>query len=245
TLDYKESLALCELAQQQQRQLVVDHTYLFHPAVQMGQHLLHTGAIGSLRYGYATRTHLTPVRYDVDALWDLAIHDIAIFNYWLQETPCQVRAQGTVWLQTRSQAPHFSQGLSDLVWVTLIYPSGVEAVIHLCWANPDKQRRLSLVGSEGALIFDELSSTPLTIQQGRLEQESYGYVPANLAHHSIVLDPIEPLQQVCNHFLFHAQHNSPSPISSGWVGAELVKVLAALSRSINLGGQIVPLKEEH
>jgi predicted dehydrogenase len=241
TLDWQSSLALCELAERQQRQLVVDHTYLFHPAVQRGGQLLRQRAIGSLRYGYATRTHLAPVRHDVDALWDLAIHDIAMFNQWLQETPCQVQAQGTTWLQTRSRHPNFPQGLADLVWVRLIYPSGFEAMIHLCWANPDKQRRLCVTGSQGTLIFDELSSTPLTLQQGRLEQTDRGYIPDNLARQAIAFDASEPLQQVCNHFLFHAQRNTPSPISSGWVGAELVKILVALSQSLTMSGQMMPV----
>lgn len=80
TLDPTECHKLCQLAQKQQRQLMVDHTYLFHPAVERGQTFVQAGELGDLRYGYACRTHLGPVRQDVDALWDLAIHDIAIFN---------------------------------------------------------------------------------------------------------------------------------------------------------------------
>ena len=83
TLEVAESEALCKLAAKQQRQLVTDHTYLFHPVVQKGQAVLLEQPLGTLRYGYATRTNLGPVRPDVDALWDLAIHDIAIFNHWL------------------------------------------------------------------------------------------------------------------------------------------------------------------
>lgn len=243
TLHWQDSLALCQLAAQQQRQLIVDHTYLFHPAVQAGQQILHQQTIGQLRYGYATRTHLGPVRQDVDALWDLAVHDIAIFNHWLNEIPCQVQAQGTAWLQPRSQESQFPQGLSDFVWLKLTYPSGFQALIHLCWSNPDKQRRLCVVGSEGTLIFDELNPVPLMIQQGRLDQQANGFVPANLSSQPIAIDRAEPLRQVCDHFLFHAQHNSPSPISSGWVGAELVRILCALSESIHRGGEVVALAE--
>jgi predicted dehydrogenase len=92
TLDPTECYKLCQLAQKQQRQLMVDHTYLFHPAVERGQNVVHTGELGDLRYGYAYRTHLGPVRQDVDALWDLAIHDIAIFNAWLGQQPVSVQA---------------------------------------------------------------------------------------------------------------------------------------------------------
>jgi len=99
TLDPVECRELCELAEKQHLILMVDHTYLFHPAVEQGQAVIQAGKLGNLRYGYATRTHLGPVRQDVDALWDLAVHDIAIFNSWLGQVPMKVQATGTVWLQ--------------------------------------------------------------------------------------------------------------------------------------------------
>ncbi|MBW4658413.1 MAG: Gfo/Idh/MocA family oxidoreductase [Drouetiella hepatica Uher 2000/2452] len=238
TLEVVEALELCHLAAQQQRQLVVDHTYLFHPAVQQGKAVL--PRLGSPRYGYATRTHLGPVRSDVDALWDLAIHDIAIFNYWLDEVPIQVQAQGKTWLQTVSNNSRFPNGLSDLVWVKLLYPSGFQASIHLCWSNPDKQRRLCLAGSHGTLVFDELApDTPLTLLEGGLSQ---GHQAIDQHRHVFSLEDTEPLHQVCDHFLTCVRENQPSDISSGWLGAELVQILSALSQSLNQDGQPVSLK---
>ena len=254
TLVLSESQELCRLAEAQQRQLVVDHTYLFHPAVQRGQAVVQAGQLGELRYGYAARTHLGPVRPDVDALWDLAIHDIAIFNHWLGENPTQVQAQGKIWLQTRSPNPaYFPEGLADLVWVTLVYPSGFQAAVHLCWLNPDKQRRLGVVGSRGTLVFDELSpEATLTIQHGQLqptagkplsevEPAPTYYTPVEQRHEILSLEPGEPLQQVCTHFLDCVRDNSPSPISSGQVGTELVQVLNALTESLNQAGQPIHL----
>ena len=139
TLDVSSSQSLCDLAKQKNKQLVIDHTYLFHSAVTTAKASLST--IGTPRYGYATRTHLGPVRRDVDALWDLAIHDISIFNYWLGESPVRVKAHGSSWLQTEIQTPLSPNGLADVVWCQLQYASGFQATIHLCWANPDKQRR--------------------------------------------------------------------------------------------------------
>jgi predicted dehydrogenase len=243
TLDPAESLELCQLAAEQNCQLVIDHTYLFHPAVQQGRELVKKQRLGGLRYGYADRTHLGPVRQDVDALWDLAIHDIAIFNCWLNETPIQVQAQGTVWLQPKGDPQHFAKGLSDLVWVRLTYPSGFQAFIHLCWSNPDKQRRLCMVGDRGTLIFDELQpQAPLTLQQGRLEQVDQQFFPVDQQQQVIDLAPAEPLQEVCRHFLHCVQHNQPSDISSGWLGASLVAVLTALTRSLNQNGQVVDVQ---
>ncbi|MBD1944115.1 Gfo/Idh/MocA family oxidoreductase [Coleofasciculus sp. FACHB-712] len=252
TLDPSESIELCRLAEQQHRQLFVDHTYLFHPAVERGKTAIQSGILGDLRYGYATRTHLGPVRQDVDALWDLAIHDINIFNNWLQATPTQVQANGTVFLHQEAgmkdgvnsdtpPSPQILHPLRDLVWATLTYPSGFQAFIHLCWLNPDKQRRLCVVGSEGTLIFDELQAeAPLSIQHGRFENTSAGpYTPANQSREVLSIEPGEPLGRVCDRFLSCIHQNQSSEISSGWVGAQLVQILRCLSESLQQGGLTV------
>ncbi|WP_088894145.1 Gfo/Idh/MocA family protein [Leptolyngbya ohadii] len=239
TIDPAEARQLCQLAVRQQRQLVVDHTYLFHPAVQQGRQMIRAGELGELRYGYASRTHLGPVRQDVDALWDLAVHDIAIFNSWTGETPIAVQAQGMNWLQS---------GIADLVWVKLTYPNGFEAIIHLCWSNPDKQRRLCMVGDRGTLVFDELTpNSPLTFLPGNFENNCEKNAPFNpivLSPQVIAIEPVEPLQQVCHHFLDCVESNQPSDISSGELGADLVEILAALTQSINQKGQLVSLRSD-
>jgi predicted dehydrogenase len=240
TLDPAESLELCQLAAEQGLHLVIDHTYLFHPAVQLGKQAMKQ--VGDRRYGYASRTHLGPVRQDVDALWDLAIHDIAIFNYWLDETPCQVQAQGTVWLQPQADPTQFLPGLSDLVWVRLTYPSGFQAFIHLCWSNPDKQRRLCVVGDRATLVFDELMlNAPLMLYQGKLQPQGQQFLPIDQQQEILDLPTAEPLRSVCQHFLDCVQTNQPSEISSGWLGAALVEVLAGLTRSMQQGGRAVDL----
>ncbi|WP_026734789.1 Gfo/Idh/MocA family protein [Fischerella sp. PCC 9605] len=263
TLDPRECWELCQLAEKQQRQLMVDHTYLFHPAVERGHAVVEGGDLGNLRYGYACRTHLGPVRQDVDALWDLAIHDIAIFNTWLSQKPVSVQAMGRVWLQsgvgrnveTRHGASgrgtdveeispplplSLSPSLSDLVWVTLTYPNGFQAYIHLCWLNPDKQRRLAVVGSCGCLIFDEMSATsPLTVMHGEFEVQGNKFMPVNQRQQVLQIETSEPLKRVCDRFLRCVHSNTPCMVSSGWVGTELVEILTALTESLNQGGKLV------
>ncbi|BAU11670.1 oxidoreductase domain protein [Leptolyngbya sp. NIES-3755] len=224
TLSVPESLQLCQLAEQQQRQLMVDHTYLFHPAVIRGREVMQK--LGKLRYGYSTRSHLSPVRSDVDALWDLAIHDIAILNFWLGESPFLVEAKGAVWLQ---------EGLADTVWATLTYPSGFRATLHLSWLNPDKQRRSCIVGENGTLIFDELTQDQLTVQWGKFDEQ---FKPIEQSREILELPNQEPLQQICDHFLDCIQNDRASEISSGWLGAELVQILEALSESMRQGKAI-------
>ncbi|MDB9304893.1 MULTISPECIES: Gfo/Idh/MocA family protein [Cyanophyceae] len=245
TLDPGECLELCQLAEQQHLILMVDHTYLFHPAVEQGQTVVKAGKLGNLRYGYATRTHLGPVRQDVDALWDLAIHDIAIFNNWLGQIPVKVQATGTVWLQgvENRELTHSPSGLADLVWVTLTYPDGFQVYIHLCWGNPDKQRRLAVVGSRGCLIFDEMSTTsPLTLLHGEFERQGNQFLPVNQKPEMLELKTGEPLQRVCDRFILSIIQNTTPNISSGWVGTELVQILSGLTASLNQNGQPVVLK---
>ncbi|GAB4463405.1 MAG: hypothetical protein OHK0037_15930 [Elainellaceae cyanobacterium] len=254
TLCAAEGRELCQLAAARGRRLVVDHTYLFHPAVQAGRSQVQQGQLGQLRYGTSSRTHLGPVRSDVDALWDLAIHDIAIFNHWLGEQPAQVQAWGTVWLQSAptlrlaatDQNPNqekaaMQAGLSDLVWARLFYPSGFQAMLQVCWLNPDRQRRLSAVGDRAALIFDEMATNPLILQQGWVAQQDGNFFPTAQEQWAIALSPEEPLRRACEHFVDCVQGDRPSSLSSGEVGVALVTVLEALSQSMNQQGAIVPV----
>ncbi len=254
TLDPSECLELTRLAQQQQRQLLIDHTYLFHSAVERGQKTIQSGQLGELRYGYASRTHLGPVRQDVDALWDLAIHDIAIFNYWLGQTPIQVQAQGTVWLQQDREmgsvgsmerlGHQHRQGLADLVWVTLIYADGFRAYIHLCWLNTDKQRRLTVVGTQGSLIFNEMSlDAPLTLEKGYLQPQGEEFIAAGQSREIIEVGKAEPLKEVCDRFLESIATSSPCSLSSGWVATQLVQILSCLSLSLERQGKIIEVPQ--
>ncbi|NJL09878.1 MAG: Gfo/Idh/MocA family oxidoreductase [Calothrix sp. SM1_7_51] len=253
TLDPKECQELCQLAEYQNKQLMVDHTYLFHPAVETGRSVIRADKLGDLRYGYATRTHLGPVRQDVDALWDLAIHDIAIFNTWLGLTPVKVQAKGTVWLQQGSgseikqylSSSSYSSSLWDLVWATLEYPNGFQAYIHLCWLNPDKQRRLGVVGSRGSLIFDEMNlSAPLMLLHGEFDLIENLFIPINQKQEILELQTAEPLQQVCDSFVKSIINNTANSVSSGWVGADLVKILTGLTESLKQDGKPVCLETQ-
>jgi predicted dehydrogenase len=231
TLNTDECQKLTLLAQQKNCLLLVDHTYLFNPLVTKGQEVIKSKILGDLRYGYATRTNLGPIRQDVDCLWDLAIHDLAIFNYWLGESPCQVQAQGQTWLQPN---------LADLVFVNLTYPNGFSAYLHFCWSNPDKQRRIGVVGSQGTLIFDELSVTsPLIIYQGNFELQNNNYIPTNLDSLIIEVEKAEPLKLVCDKFIEHIVTQNYLTFSDGNLATQLVHILTYISQSLRENGMLI------
>lgn len=233
TLNTDECIELTQFAQQKNCLLLVDHTYLFNPLVTKGQKLIKSGILGDLRYGYATRTNLGPIRQDLDCLWDLAIHDLAIFNYWLGELPCQVSAQGKTWLQPN---------LADLVYINLTYPSGFSAYIHLCWSNPDKQRRMGIVGNNGTLIFDELSlDSPLIIHQGNFELQNDQFSPTNLNSVIIEVAKAEPLKLVCEQFIDHILTQNYLTFSDGNLATELVHILTYITQSLQENGKLITI----
>lgn len=238
TLDPTTSEELCGLAIAQKRQLMVDHTYLFHPAVQAGYDLCQQGILGDLRYAYATRTNLGPVRPDADALWDLAIHDVSILNHWLGQSPLAVSAWGNVWLQP-APLPDFPSGLRDVGWARLTYANAVEAMIHVSWLNPDKQRRLGLVGDRGTLVFDEMQSTsPLTLYPGHLVAQGSYFQPEVASPQLIPVPQAEPLAQMCRHFLDSVQSHQPSAMSSGHQATHLVRVMTAIAQAAETQAEV-------
>lgn len=236
TLDLTTGEELCQLAKHHQLVLVVDHTYLFHPAVREGRQVIQSGRLGQYRYAYAARTNLGPVRQDVDALWDLAIHDLSILHYWLGHRPQTVAAWGQLWLQPEAR-PEFPHGLRDLGWLRLTFPNQIPAMIHVSWLNPDKQRRLALVGDQGTLVMDELASQgPLTLYAGQLHDQTGGFQPSPIEAISLPVPTTEPLRQVCRHFLDCIAHRQPSSVTSGELATDLVTVLQAASQSVQQGG---------
>lgn len=241
TLDSSSSSALCQLATTQRRQLMVDHTYLFHPAVQQGQALCQR--LGLLRYGYAARTNLGPVRPDADVFWDLAIHDISILNHWLGQLPRAVAAWGPVWLQAQPTAAA-PNGLRDVGWLRLLYSNPtdsnpLEVMVHVSWANPDRQRRLALVGDRGTLVFDESPQAhPLTLYAGHFQAQESPFVPTGLEPETVAIAPLEPLKQMCTHFLSCIIDDTPSPVSAGQMATDLVRVMEAIAIAAETGQSV-------
>ena len=229
TLTIQESQQLTDLAKQLNKQLFVDHTYLFHPVVEKGRQILAQNKIGNLYYGYGSRTNLGPVRNDVDVLWDLALHDLAILGYWLNERPERVQAQGHNYLKSTS--------LADTVLTTLLYPSGVQVSLHFSWLNPDKQRRLCLVGENGTLIFDEMcQESPLKVMLGGIDEQN-SQPRGAVFREKIETPAVEPLKKVCDCFLEAVKNNQPDPRATGEVATELIEILTSLSRSMQQKGE--------
>jgi predicted dehydrogenase len=159
--DSREGELLVALARSQGLILMVGHIFLFNSGILKVKELISGGSIGSLRYISAVRTNLGPVRSDVNAAYDLASHDIAVFNWIIGSEPVEVQAMGAAFLQP---------GIEDVAVVTLRYPGNVLASIQCSWLDPKKVRQMTFVGSRKMVSWDDLAlSNPVAVYDKSVE----------------------------------------------------------------------------
>src|SRR5205085_1493402 len=138
---------LMELADLRSATLMVGHTFIFNAGVRKVKEYVKQDT-GRVYYLYARRTNLGPIRRDVNALWDLAPHDIAIFNYLLDAAPEWVSAVGGKVL---------GNSRDDVGFVSLGYPDNILGHVHVSWADPDKAREIVVVKSDRRILFNDLN----------------------------------------------------------------------------------------
>ncbi len=229
-----DSGRLIELAESNSAILMVGHTFLFNAGVRKVKEYMQKSD-GRVYYLYARRTNLGPIRRDVNALWDLAPHDIAIFNFLLDSTPQWVSAVGGKVLRNCRD---------DVGFISLGYPDNVLAHIHVSWADPDKAREVVVVKSDKRIVFNDLNGVEQVrvFEKGvsTVEQEplNYGEFRFEIRDGDIIsprIEPVEPLKHQCRHFL-DCVRTGKRPVSSGVEGRDVVRVLEAVNRSIELKG---------
>jgi predicted dehydrogenase len=140
---------LADLAARHGRILMVGHVFLYNPGVLHLKTDLDRGELGRVYYMDAVRTNLGPVRKDVGAIFDLASHDISIFNFLLNALPVEVSATGNSVLQA---------GIEDVGFLTLYYPGNVVCHAHASWLNPRKVRQLTIVGDHKMAVWDDMNN---------------------------------------------------------------------------------------
>ncbi|HEX3555889.1 MAG TPA: Gfo/Idh/MocA family oxidoreductase [Thermoanaerobaculia bacterium] len=229
---------ICALAESRSLVLMVGHVFLFNAAIRRVKDYLDAGRIGRVFYISMVRTNLGPIRMDVNAAWDLAAHDVAIANAWLQAAPESAAAQGGSWINA---------GIEDAVFATLWYPDGVMAHLHVSWLSPRKVRDITVVGETGMLTFDDMNlAEPLRLYDKQVtETRTPGFVDTFASFRTSIREgdiqipkvtPNEPLKAECDHFL-ECVATGARPLADGWSGAAAVRVLAAIDRSMRHGGR--------
>src|ERR1700731_4818324 len=212
TADAQELIALAE---SKSAVLMVGHTFVFNAGIQKVKEYVQTGQ-GRVYYLYARRTNLGPIRHDVNALWDLAPHDVAIFNYLLDSVPEWVSAVGGKVLRNCRH---------DVGFISLGYPGNIIGHIHVSWADPDKAREVVIVRSDKRIVFNDLNG----IEQVRVFEKGISTLEE------------EPLNYQGRHFL-ECVRLGQRPVSSGVEGRDVVRVLEAVNRSIESKGQQIEVE---
>lgn len=243
TIQVSESEELNALANENNLVLMVGHTFIYNAAIRKLKEYVSAGA-DQLYYLYAQRTNLGPVRRDVNALWDLATHDIAIFNYLLEDTPEWVSAVGARVLRN---------GREDVGFIALGYPGGALAHIHVSWADPSKTRKVVVVLADRRIVFDDLNG----LEQIRVFEKGirpmtdeppvgYGEYRMTIRDGDIVSPKIEsrePLKDQCAHFLGCIESGA-TPLTGGREGIDVLRVLEAMDRSVALQGAKVKVEKD-
>jgi predicted dehydrogenase len=234
----EDAFELAAMAANRGKLLMTGHVLLFHPAVAKMKELIETGQLGRVFYLYCNRQNLGKVRHDENALWSLAPHDVSVLLYLLDGGPVEVSARGESYLRS---------GVDDVVFCYLRFPTGVVAHLHLSWLDPQKLRRLTVVGSEKMAVFDDMEvERKLTIYDKAAvppRTDAFGeYVQVRFGDiHCPRLPPAEPLRLECEHFLAAIRSSSELSVGTG-AAVETVGVLEALQRSLELDGSPVQVE---
>jgi predicted dehydrogenase len=208
------------------RVLMVGHLLEYHPGVQMLKDLIESGELGDVRYLYSNRLNLGVLRREENALWSLGAHDVSVILRLAGEEPYECRAVGESYMQ---------EGVEDVVFCYLRFPSGLAAHMHLSWLDPHKERRFTVVGSRKMATFDDMElERKLTVYDKGFD-ESYSSYGEYIARSGDISSPRvpneEPLLIECRHFIERVKDGG-EPRSSGQAGLRVVRVLEALQRSL-------------
>lgn len=238
-----ECQQLIDLAEKRRCVLMVGHVFEYNNAVRKIKQYLAEDELGRTFYIYSQRVNLGRVQNDISALWSFAPHDVSIINYWLDQEPCQVSARGFSLLNS---------GIEDVVFVTLEYPNGIGAHLHLGWLDPRKIRLMTIVGSKKMLVYDDVS-TDAKLQiydKGIVDLHNFIETPFSYAEFQfqirsgdLVIPALkfdEPLQSECLHFV-DSIRTGRTPLTDGMNGLRVVKVLEAADRSLKQKGASIPI----
>lgn len=229
---------LAQLAGRHGRVLMVDHTFVYTPAVRMIKKLIDGGDLGDLLYFDSVRLNLGLFQHDANVVMDLAPHDLAIMDYMLPARPTTVQATGI---------DHVGSGFEDMAYVTLGFDGAMLAHLHLNWLSPVKIRRILVGGTRKMLIYDDLSPDEkikvydkgiqiVTAEDGRKALPLYRLGGL----HVPFVEREEALQTATRHFV-ECVMNGSVPLTGADHALRVTGTLCAAQESLSSGGDKVPL----
>lgn len=232
---------LIRLASKNHKTLFVDHTVVYSTAARHMKQIIDSRAMGKLYTIQASRCNLGMFQPDCDVVWDLAPHDVSLLCYILKATPVTVSAVGQA---------HLVPGVIDTAWLQMKFSSGVSASLFFSWLWPRKERRMTLVGSQKMMEFDDMyvtkkirvSNTKAWVSSRQRSktfrprfyyQHDAGYTPR--------IKPDDPLRTACHSFISSIQTHKKS-LSGGREGRIVVATLMAATQSLLFGGREIKIR---
>ncbi|MDR3204173.1 MAG: Gfo/Idh/MocA family oxidoreductase [Deltaproteobacteria bacterium] len=228
TLDISSAMEASELAESKNLILMVDHLLNRHPAVVKIKEMVSEGRLGKICHIYSRRLNLGKLRTEENVIWSFAPHDVALITSILGLKPLFVRAFGGSYL---------TQGLEDIGELDLRFQGGVTGHIAVSWLNPFKEQKLTVVGLEGALVFEDSAPWPqkLIYYPHSFKWSGLNVTPVKAEAKAIELTPLEPLKEQCHLFLSSVLSGQSPPDSHSQEGLTVLKILMAAERSLKSG----------
>jgi predicted dehydrogenase len=216
-----------DAARRADRVLMVGHLLQYHPGVNKLKEIADSGELGDIHYIYGNRLNLGVLRQDENALWSLGAHDVSVLLHLADEEPYEMAARGESYMR---------EGVEDVVFAFLRFPSGLAAHLHLSWLDPHKERRFTVVGSRRMATFDDMDQErKVTVYDKGFDEkaDTYGeYITRSGDIWSPRVPNDEPLRLECRHFVDCIREGRP-PLSDGESGLRVVRVLEGLQQSLD------------
>ncbi|MFH0732113.1 MAG: Gfo/Idh/MocA family oxidoreductase [Candidatus Omnitrophota bacterium] len=231
---------LIKIAGKKKLILMVGYIYLFNESIRKIKDYIDQGKLGDIQYMHSERANLGPFRYDINALWDLAPHDVSIFNYLLGSMPIEVSACG---------AKYLFKDREDLAFITLRYKNNVTVNIHVSWLSPRKVRDITIIGDEKMLVFNDIDEKiPIMIYNKHVEKTKKYYSTFKefliLAKWGRTIRPAikisEPLLVQDLYFLESIRNKEQPEIANGEFALNVTKILIDIQKSMDKNG--TPIK---
>jgi predicted dehydrogenase len=228
---------LINLAQRKNLKIMVDHTFLFTGAVKKIRQLLDEGSLGKLYYYDSTRVNLGLFQHDINVLWDLAVHDLAIMDHLIKASPEAIIATGQRHLN----------GYEDVAFMTLYFPEKVIAHINVNWLSPVKVRTTLIGGEKRMLVWNDLEAdekvkvydkgVDITNREG-LYELLVNYRSGDMW--APQLEQVEALRKELSYFV-DCIETGEEPFNDGCAGLRVVKMLEAAGNSLRERGALISL----
>jgi UDP-2-acetamido-3-amino-2,3-dideoxy-glucuronate N-acetyltransferase len=223
-----EAEELVRVAERLDRRLMVGHLLQYHPAFLKLKELVREGRLGRLQYLYSNRLNFGKIRREEDILWSFAPHDLSMILSLVGQEPDSVESVGSYYLHQR---------IADVTTTHLSFPGGERAHVFVSWLHPFKEQKLVVIGSEAMAVFDdgEPWERKLLLFPHRIKWTDGMPTPHKAEAAAVLLDPSEPLQAECEHFLDCVEIGA-TPRTDGREGLRVLSVLTRASERLHNPG---------